>query len=153
MPWRFKAVYTNKDNKLTIKKWNSGQGFRATVVLDHHSSKQTPSLFFNLTEKLPSDFQILPSDFRSWEFSNVSLNSDGEIRNSDGNSSARLKTGRCLTSSKIFTLSYSMSYLQHNTPSVYANNRLQAGGGIDLDPPPTPTPKWSRGGGATLKFS
>ena len=26
----------------------------------------------------------------------------------------------------------------HNTPSVYANTRLQAGGGVDLDPLPPP---------------
>ena len=36
-----------------------------------------------------------------------------------------------------------------STPSVYANNRLQAAGGVDLDPPPLP--KWS-GGGVDLEF-
>ena len=40
---------------------------------------------------------------------------------------------------------------QVNTPSVYANTRLQAGGGVDLDPPPPPN--GPRGGGSTLKFS
>ena len=39
--------------------------------------------------------------------------------------------------------------LTPNTPSVYANNRLQAGGGVDLDPPPLPN---RPGGGSTLKF-
>ena len=43
----------------------------------------------NLAEKFPSHFQTLPSDFRYWEFSTISPNSDGEIRNSDGNFSAR----------------------------------------------------------------
>ena len=36
-----------------------------------------------------------------------------------------------------------------NTPSVNANNRLQADGGVDLDPTP---PKWS-GGGVDLEIS
>ena len=60
--------------------------------------------FFNLTENLAktfaSDFQILASDFRYWELSTISQNSDGEIRDSDGDSSARFsvssKKGRCL---------------------------------------------------------
>ena len=55
--------------------------------------------FFILTEKFPSDLQIHPSDCRRWEFSTVSPNSDGEIRNSDRNFSARffvrLKKERC----------------------------------------------------------
>ena len=44
----------------------------------------------NLAEKFPSDSQILPSGFRCWGLSTVSPNSDGEIRNYDGNSSSRL---------------------------------------------------------------
>ena len=40
------------------------------------------------------------SDFRCWEFSTISPNSEGEIRNSDGSFSARIsvrfKKGRCL---------------------------------------------------------
>ena len=58
----------------------------------------------NLAERFPSDFQILPSDFRDWEFSTFSPNSDGEIRNSDDNFSARFsvrsKKGRCLIRKK-----------------------------------------------------
>ena len=43
----------------------------------------------NLGEKFPSDLQILPSNFRYREFSTIPPNSDGEIRNSDGNPYAR----------------------------------------------------------------
>ena len=32
----------------------------------------------NLAENFPPDFQILPSDFRDWEFSTISPNSDGK---------------------------------------------------------------------------
>ena len=42
------------------------------------------------------------------------------------------------------------SRVGYNTPFVCANNRLQAGGGVDLDPPP---PQNGPGGGSTLKFS
>ena len=54
----------------------------------------------HLAEKFPSDLQILPSNFRYREFSTIPQNSDGEIRNSDGNPSARfsirMKKGWCL---------------------------------------------------------
>ena len=45
---------------------------------------------------------------------------------------------------------HTLCKLQHpSTPFAYANNRLQAGGGVDLDPPP---PQWSRGGGVDLEI-
>ena len=48
-----------------------------------------------------SRFSYSPSDFRDWEFSALPPDSDGEIRNSDGNLSARfsarLKKGRRLS--------------------------------------------------------
>ena len=54
----------------------------------------------NLVEKFPSDLQIVLSEFRCWEFSTIPPDSEGEIRNSDGNLSARLsvrlKKRRCL---------------------------------------------------------
>ena len=71
-------------------------------VLLRRWSRHSPRLILTetLAGELPSDFQILPTDFRYWEFSTVSPKSDGEIRNSDGYFSARfsvrLKKGRCL---------------------------------------------------------
>ena len=71
----------------------------------------------NLAERFPSDCQILPSDFLGWEFSTISPNSDGEIRNSDGNSSARFsvrsKKGRCL----VYRAPVNIVFPQHGSSS------------------------------------
>jgi hypothetical protein len=61
------------------------KGFLAKCILRRicRSLRPTRHLPFfnltqNLTEKFPSDFQIRLSDFRHWEFSTISPNSDGE---------------------------------------------------------------------------
>ena len=83
--------------------------------------------FFNLkenpAEKLPSDFRILPSDFRYWEFSTLSPNSYGEVRNSDASFSARfsdrLKKGRWLLN---VTQTCLVSTASNNSPSKIPNS-------------------------------
>jgi len=86
-------------------------------VIRHHP-------FFNPTGKFLSDFRILPSDSRYWEFSTASPNSDGDIRNYDRNFSTRLKKGRCL-----FRFGTSVASVQH-VPKVSRTYLLLQGTGF-----------------------
>ena len=95
-------MYNKLDlNCVSFRGWNVMNGL-IQWNRKHHPIRHLP--FFNLTEKSGREISIRlpdsPVRILILEFSTISPNSDGVIRNSDGNFSARLhvrlKKGRCL---------------------------------------------------------